>query len=104
MPFCPLTLSSSPSGPCTMLTPGVSFVKSRKLRPLLGRPWIEAELMRVDDSARVVSITGESACTTISSWTLETLSDSARFADWPTVSTMPSRTSVAKPVSETVTL
>ena len=35
-----------------MLTPGVSFVKSRKFRPLLGRPWIEAELMRVDDSAR----------------------------------------------------
>ena len=38
IPFWPLMVSSSPSGPCTMLTPGVSLVKSRKLRPLLGRP------------------------------------------------------------------
>ena len=44
-----------------MLTPGVSFVKSRKLRPLLGRPLIAASSMRSAPSARVVSITGASA-------------------------------------------
>ena len=103
MPFWPLMVSSSPSGPWTMLTPGVSFVKSRKFRPLLGRPLMAAWLMRSAPSARVVSITGESAETTISSWTLETLRVSARLADWPTVSSMPSRTRVAKPCMLTVT-
>ena len=29
IPFCPLTVSSSPSGPWTVETPGVSFVKER---------------------------------------------------------------------------
>ncbi len=78
MPFWPLIVSSSPSGPWTMLTPGVSLVRSRKFLPLLGRPLIASWLMRVEDSARVVSITGESAWTTTSSCTLETLSVSAK--------------------------
>ena len=67
MPFWPLMVSSSPSGPCTMVTPGVSMVKSRKLRPLLGRPFMAASSMRSAPSVRVVSITGASPVTTISS-------------------------------------
>jgi len=69
---------------------------------LFGSPAIVAWLMREEDSARVVSITGESAETTISSWTFETLSAIAKFADWPTVSTTPSRTTLAKPAAVTV--
>ena len=33
-----MTVSSSPSGPWTIATPGVSLVNSRKSRPLLGVP------------------------------------------------------------------
>ena len=40
--------------------------------------------------------------TTISSWTFETLSAIAKFADWPTVSTTPSRTTLAKPAAVTL--
>ena len=56
MPFWPLIDSSSPSGPCTMVTPGVSLVKSRKLRPLFGRPSTAFWSMRVAPSVRAVSI------------------------------------------------
>src|SRR5262249_2053769 len=37
MPFWPLIEISSPSGPCTIETPGVSGTRLRKLRPLFGR-------------------------------------------------------------------
>ena len=60
MPFCPLTVSSSPSGPWTVETPGVSFVKSRKLCPLLGRFSTALWSMRVVPSMRAVSMTGAS--------------------------------------------
>src|ERR1035441_741808 len=36
MPRWPFMLISSPSGPCTMLTPGVSVSRSSNLRPSTG--------------------------------------------------------------------
>ena len=103
MPFWPLMVSSSPSGPCTMLTPGVSLVKSRKLRPLLGSPRMAASSMRFAPSARDVSTSGAAAVTTTCSWTADTLSVSGRLIVCPTARSIPSRTSVAKPVMVTVT-
>ena len=104
IPFWPFTVSSAPSGPCTMETPGVSSVKSRKLRPLLGSPSIACSLMRSAPSARVVSTTGASPVTTTSSWTDETLSVTGRWMDCPTCRSRPSRTWVPNPVMLTVTL
>ena len=50
IPFWPLTLISSPSGPCTIVTPGVSCMKLRKLRPLFGKPRSACWLISVDAS------------------------------------------------------
>ena len=47
-PRCPLTFSSSPSGPWETETPGVSRVRSMKLRPLLGRPSTTASEKRCE--------------------------------------------------------
>ena len=66
MPFWPLTLISSPSGPCTIATPGVSCMKLRKFRPLFGRLSIDALSISVDFSDLVVSTIGESAVTSTS--------------------------------------
>ena len=90
MPFWPLTLISSPSGPCTIVTPGVSCMKLRKLRPLFGKPRSACWLISVDASERVVSTTGESLVTVIFSATPPTCNTTGMFAVWPTTSSMPS--------------
>ena len=58
-------LISSPSGPCTMATLGVSVVKLKMLRPLLGSPSTASTPRRVALSDEVTSISG-SAATVIS--------------------------------------
>ncbi len=92
MPFWPLTLIMSPSGPCTIVTPGVSCMNERKFRPLFGNPATACSLMRVVCSDRVVSTTGESAVTVTSCCTVESCMVTGMFAVWPTVNVMPSRT------------
>ena len=92
IPFCPFTLISSPSGPCTIVTPGVSCMKLRKFRPLFGRPRSDALSMSVDSSALVVCTIGESAVTTTSCCTVDTFNVTGTFAVWPTASVMPSWT------------
>ena len=86
-----------------MLTPGVSLVKSRKFRPLLGSPRIAASSMRVVPSAREVSTRGTSAVTTTCSCTEDTFRIKERFTACPTARFSPSRTRVAKPDMATVT-
>ena len=67
MPRCPAMLNSSPSGPWTMAAPGVSSVRSRKLRPLLGRSPTASSGRRVAGPLRVMSTAGAAASTTTSS-------------------------------------
>ena len=58
MPFWPPTLISSPSGPCTMATFGVSVVKLKMLRPLFGSPSTASAPSRVALSDVVTSTSG----------------------------------------------
>ena len=48
MPRWPPMFSSSPSGPCEIEAPGVSSVRSRKLRPFVGSPSITSSASRWD--------------------------------------------------------
>ncbi len=69
MPRWPLTVSSSPSGPWTMATLGVSRVRLRKLRPLLGSPSTTSGSIRVAASTREGSTSGASpVISTAASW------------------------------------
>ena len=103
IPFWPLIESSSPSGPWTIETPGVSFVKSMKFRPLFGSDRTASVSIRVVPSGRVVSTTGFSAVTRTSSALAASLIVTATFTDWPTETFSPSRTTFAKPGRVTVT-
>ncbi len=103
IPFWPLTVISSPSGPWTTETLGVSLAKSRKLRPLLGRLSTAFSSIWVEPSVRVVSMTGLAAVTLTSWVTAETFIVRVRLTDWPTARVNPSRTNLAKPGSATVT-
>ena len=80
-----------------MLTPGVSCMKLRKLRPLLASPSITCSLNLVAASGRVVSMSGVSAVTVRLSCTAATWSCITMFGLDPTVTDTPSRTSVEKP-------
>ncbi len=101
IPFWPLIDSSSPSGPCTVVTPGVSLVKSRKLRPLLGRLSTDLSSMRTAPSARVVSMTGASPVTVISP-AAATWSGIFRLIVCPTPRSIPSRITLANPWASAV--
>ena len=79
------------------MTPGVSFVKSRKLWLAFGRFWTAAESMSVDPAVRLISTTGASPVTRTSCCTGEISSVSRRFTSWPTDRFRPSRTTVVKP-------
>ena len=65
MPRWPANVISSPSGPCTMLTPGVSVSRSSNLRPRIGvvstvssfSVVADAGARRFDDAGRVVTVT-----------------------------------------------
>ena len=71
IPFWPLIESSSPSGPCTTVTPGVSLVKSRKLWLAFGRFCTAFSSIMVVPAVRLVSTTGASPVTLISCCTEE---------------------------------
>ena len=96
MPFWPLIEISSPSGPCTMETPGVSGTRLRKLRPLLGRSCTDRWSRYVELSTRPVSRIGASAVTETTCSTCEMLSVRVSEIVWPTARSSPSRTSVPK--------
>jgi hypothetical protein len=82
-----------------MVTPGVSFVISRKLRPLLGRSDIASSPMRVAPSVRAVSMSGASAVTTSSSLTAACESFMSTTRVWPTPRSTPVTFCDAKPSS-----
>ena len=62
-PRCPEKVISSPSGPCTTLTPGVSVSRSSNLRPRIGVVSIVVSSSVLADAVRVVSTVGGSAVT-----------------------------------------
>src|SRR5713226_191138 len=103
MPRWPLKLISSPSGPCTILTPGVSVSRSSNLRPRTG-VWLTVSWFSVElDSVFVISTVGV-AVTTIRSATAEIFMLTGREMAWPTVRFTFSCTIVAKPCFEIVTV
>ena len=65
-PRWPANVISSPSGPCTMLTPGVSVSRSSNLRPRIGVVAMVVSLSVVATAARVVSTTGVPLTVTVS--------------------------------------
>ena len=103
-PRWPANVISSPSGPWTTLTPGVSVSRSSNLRPRIGVVSIVALVQRARRRAvRVVSTTGVPVVTVTVSATPDTFIAAGRVTDWPTVSSTFSCTSVAKPASVKVT-
>src|SRR5206468_806099 len=62
-PRCPEKVISSPSGPCTMLTPGVSVRRSSNLRPRIGVDSIVVSSSVLADAVRVVSTAGDTVVT-----------------------------------------
>jgi hypothetical protein len=102
-PRWPAKVISSPSGPCTMLTPGVSVSRSSNLRPRIGVVSIVVAFSVVAIAARVVSTTGVPVTVTLSA-TLPTASRGVRLIAWPTVSATLSWTTVPKPESRKVTV
>src|SRR6266567_682697 len=96
MPRCPLILISSPSGPCVMLTPGVSVSKSSNFRPSTGVVATEISSSVEEDSVLVTSTMGTSE-TTICCATAETFIVTGSVMVRPTVRFTFSCTMVAKP-------
>ena len=94
-PRWPANVISSPSGPCTMLTPGVSVSRSSNLRPRIGVVSIVVSLSVVATAARVVSTTGVPLTVTVSV-TLPTARRGVRLTAWPTVRSMFSCTNGAE--------
>ena len=66
MPFWPANVISSPSAPCTTLTPGVSVSRSSNLRPRIGVFSMVSWFSVLACAARVVSTTGVPLTVTIS--------------------------------------
>ena len=66
MPRCPLNVISSPSGPWTMLTPGVSVSRSSNLRPRIGVVLIVVSLRVLLTSVRVMSMNDDPLTVTVS--------------------------------------
>src|SRR4030067_994567 len=56
-PRCPAKVISSPSGPCTVLTPGVRVSRSSNLRPRIGVVSTGVWLSVLADAVRGVSTT-----------------------------------------------
>ena len=102
-PRWPEKLISSPSGPCTIETPGVSVNKSSNLRPATGKLPTERSSIVVLISVLVVSMVGTAVIVTFS-LTCDTFILRLRLTARPTVSVNGSCTSVAKPCFETVSV
>ena len=102
-PRWPEKVISSPSGPWTMLTPGVSVRRSSNLRPRIGVVSIVFSSSVLAGAVRVVSIVGDCVVTVTVSATPDTFmpASAARLADLTSTS---SWTSVAKPASLNVTV
>src|SRR5689334_14601598 len=96
IPRCPLKLISSPSGPCVMLTPGVSVSKSSNLRPSTGVELTVSSSRVEADSVFVTSTTGTSV-TTICCATEETFMVTGILRVCPTVRFTFCCNTVAKP-------
>ena len=103
-PRCPENVISSPSGPCTTETPGVSVSRSSNLRPRIGVvPMVVASSVLV---AAVRDVSTVAACTvtlTVSATPDGFICGDSR-SDWPTLTSTFSWTSVAKPDSLNVTV
>jgi hypothetical protein len=95
-PRCPANVISSPSGPCTTLTPGVRVSRSSNLRPRTGVVEIVVSLIVLLTSVRDTSTVGVPVTVTVS-WPPVTFIVGVRFTAWPTVSVIPSWTSWPKP-------
>ncbi len=102
-PRWPANEISSPSGPWTTLTPGVSVSRSSNLRPRIGIDSIVAWLIVVAAAVREVSMTGVPVVTVTVSATPDTFIATGRLIDWPTVRSTFSCTIVANPASVKVT-
>ena len=103
-PRCPEKVISSPSGPCTMLTPGVSVSRSSNLRPRIGVEAMVRWSSVVDAAVRVVSIAGVWVVTVTVVATPETFIVGARWTASPTEARTSCITSVANPESLRVTV
>ncbi len=79
---------SSPSGPCTTLTPGVSVSRSSNLRPRIGIDSIVAWFRVVAAAERDVSTTRVPVVTVTVSETPDTFIAAGRVTVWPTFSEM----------------
>ncbi len=79
-PRWPEKVISSPSGPWTMLTPGVRVSRSSNLRPRMGVVAIVVSLSVVETSVRDVSTVGVPVTVTVSV-AVETFNVALRFTD-----------------------
>ena len=104
MPRWPLMLSSSPSDPCEIAVPGVSSIRFKKLRPLLGIPSTTSSSTRCELVTSAVSSVGGSSLTTVTVSDVTILSATARSSISPTRSVAPSMRSVLKPAVSTFTV
>ncbi len=103
MPRCPLMFSSSPSGPWEGDAPGVSSVRSRKLRPFVGSPSITSSASRCEVvTSSVAGVWFASSLTVISSATTS-FSPMSRFRVSPTRRVRPAIRSIC-PGSSFVTI
>ena len=90
MPRWPATVSSSPSGPCTIATLGVSNVRLMKLRPLFGRPVTAAASSGVAAADWVTFTTG-CVASTVTAARVTAASGSRSATVSPTPSAIPVR-------------
>ena len=103
MPRWPANVISSPSGPCTTLTPGVSVSRSSNFLPRIGVVSTVSWFSVFADAVRVDSTTLGDVVTVTVSATPDGFRTTGSVTDWPTVSCTFSCTTEAKPVSVIVT-
>ncbi len=96
-PRCPANVISSPSAPCTTLTPGVSVSRSSNFRPRIGVDSTVVWLSVAATEEREVSTTGDCASTLTVSDRFDTRNVAAIVIVCPTVRPTFSCTSVANP-------
>ena len=100
IPRWPANVISSPSGPWTMLTPGVRVRRSSNLRPRMGRFSTVSSFSVVAAAVRVDSMTRGVPETVTVSDRPETFMAIGKVIVCPTVSSTLSCTCVANPVRE----
>ncbi len=103
-PRCPEKLISSPSGPCTIETPGVNDNRSSNFRPRIGVVPIVVSSSVLAAALRPVSTVVACAVTLTVSAIFDGRIVGDSRSDWPMLTATPSCTRVAKPDSVNVTL